>query len=47
MLNLNLMSNTLTFQDYIKNELEQDKENKDIEYDDCSINTDIDYTTQE
>ena len=47
MLNLNLMSNTLTIQDYIKNELEQDKENKDIEYDDYSMSTDIDYTTQE
>jgi hypothetical protein len=47
MLNLNLMSNTLTFQDYIKNELEEDKENKDIEYDDYSIVVDIDYTTQE
>jgi hypothetical protein len=42
------MSNTLTFQDYIKNELEeQDIKNKDIEYDDYSMNIDIDYTTQE
>ena len=42
------MSNTLIFQDYIKNELEeQDIKNKDIEYDDYSMNTDIDYTTQE
>jgi hypothetical protein len=42
------MSNTLIFQDYIKNELEeQDIKNKDIEYDDYSMNIDIDYTTQE
>jgi|688.fasta_scaffold2584080_2 hypothetical protein len=42
------MSNTLTFQDYIKNELEeQDIKNKEYEYDDYSITTDIDYTTQE
>lgn len=47
MLNLNLMPNTLTFVNYIKNELEEDEENKDIEYDDYSMNTDIDYTTQE
>ena len=47
MLNLNLMSNTLTFQQYVKNELEEDKENKDIEYDDYSMSTYIDYTTQE
>lgn len=47
MLNLNLMPNTLTFVNYIKNELEEDKENTDIEYDDYSMNTDIDYTTQE
>jgi hypothetical protein len=42
------MSNILTFQDYIKNELEeQDIKNKEYEYDDYSITTDIDYTTQE
>lgn len=42
------MSNTLTFQDYIKNELEEyDIKNKELEYDDYSITTDIDYTTQE
>jgi len=46
MLNLNLMPNTLTFQDYIKNELEEDEDNKDIEYDDYSVNIDVDYTTQ-
>lgn len=43
------MTQTLTFQDYIKNELkEQDIKNKEIEYDDYSYsNGDIDYTIQE
>jgi hypothetical protein len=43
------MSNTLTFQDYIKNELEEyDIKNKELEYDDYTISSsDIDYTTQE
>jgi hypothetical protein len=42
------MSYTLTFQDYIKNELEEeDIKNKELEYDDYSMITDIDYTTQE
>ena len=42
------MSNTLTFQDYIKNELEEyDIKNKELEYDDYSIVVDVDYTTQE
>jgi hypothetical protein len=43
------MSNLLTFQDYIKNELkEQDIKNKELEYDDYTISSsDIDYTTQE
>lgn len=42
------MSNTLTFQDYIKNELEdEDIKNKEVEYDDYSIVIDVDYTTQD
>jgi hypothetical protein len=44
------MSNTLTFQDYIKNELEEenkDIKNKEVEYDDYSIVIEIDYTIQE
>lgn len=42
------MSNTLTFQDYIKNELEEDDiKNKDIEYDDYSIVIEVDYTIQD
>jgi hypothetical protein len=42
------MSYTLTFQDYIKNELEeQDIKNKEYEYDDYSMIIEVDYTTQE
>jgi len=42
------MNQTLTFQDYIKNELEEeDIKNKEIEYDDYSIITEVDYTIQE
>lgn len=42
------MTKTLTFQDYIKNELEdEDIKNKELEYDDYSIVTDVDYTTQD
>ena len=42
------MTKTLTFQDYIKNELEEeDIKNKEIEYDDYSIITEVDYTIQE
>lgn len=42
------MPKTLTFQDYIKNELEdEDIKNKELEYDDYSIVVDIEYTTQE
>lgn len=42
------MTQTLTFQDYIKNELEEeDIKNKEIEYDDYSIITEVDYTIQE
>jgi hypothetical protein len=42
------MSYRLTFQEYIREEMkEEDIKNKDIEYDDYSIVTDIDYTTQE
>jgi hypothetical protein len=42
------MSNTLTFQDYIKNELEEeDIKNKEVEYDDYAITVEVDYTTQE
>jgi hypothetical protein len=42
------MSNTLTFQEYIIQEMkEEDIKNKEYEYDDYSITTDIDYTTQE
>ena len=42
------MSYTLTFQDYIKNELEeQDIKNKECEYDDYSMIIEVDYTTQE
>jgi hypothetical protein len=42
------MSYTLTFQDYIKNELEeQDIKNKELEYDDYSMIIEVDYTTQE
>lgn len=42
------MTKTLTFQDYIKNELEdEDIKNKEIDYDDYSISVDIDYTTQD
>jgi hypothetical protein len=42
------MSNTLTFQEYIIHEMkEEDIKNKEIEYDDYSIVTEVDYTTQE
>jgi hypothetical protein len=42
------MSNTLTFQEYIIQEMkEEDIKNKEIEYDDYSIVTEVDYTTQE
>jgi len=42
------MSNTLTFQEYIIQEMkEEDIKNKEIEYDDYSIVIDIDYTTQD
>jgi hypothetical protein len=42
------MSYTLTFEDYIKNEIKEDDiKNKDIEYDDYSIVVEVDYTTQE
>jgi hypothetical protein len=42
------MSNTLTFQEYIQQEMkEEDIKNKEIEYDDYSIVIDIDYTTQD
>jgi hypothetical protein len=42
------MSNTITFQEYIIQEMkEQDIKNKEVEYDDYSIVTEVDYTTQE
>lgn len=42
------MSNTLTFQEYIIQEMkEEDIKNKEYEYDDYSIVTEVDYTTQE
>jgi hypothetical protein len=42
------MSNTLTFQEYIIQEMkEEDIKNKEIEYDDYSITVEVDYTTQE
>jgi hypothetical protein len=42
------MSNTITFQEYIIEEMkEQDIKNKEVEYDDYTISVDIDYTTQE
>ena len=42
------MTQTLTFQEYIKNEMEnEDIKNKEIEYDDYTISVDIDYTTQD
>jgi hypothetical protein len=42
------MTNTLTFQDYIKNELEdEDIKNKEYDYDDYSIVIEVDYTTQD
>ncbi len=42
------MSNTLTFQEYIIQEMkEEDIKNKEIEYDDYSIVVDVDYTTQD
>jgi hypothetical protein len=42
------MTQTLTFQEYIQNELkEEDIKNKEIEYDDYSIITEVDYTIQE
>jgi len=42
------MSNTITFQEYIIQEMkEQDIKNKEVEYDDYSIVVEVDYTTQE
>lgn len=43
------MTNTLTFQDYIKNELEEEEDikNKEVEYDDYTITVEVDYTTQD
>jgi hypothetical protein len=42
------MSNTLTFQEYIIQEMkEEDIKNKEIEYDDYTIVIDVDYTTQD
>lgn len=42
------MTNTLTFDEYVKNELEyNDIKNKELEYDDYTIAVEIDYTTQE
>jgi hypothetical protein len=42
------MSNTLTFQEYIQQEMkEEDIKNKEIEYDDYSIVVEVEYTTQE
>jgi len=42
------MSNTSTFQEYIIQEMkEEDIKNKEVEYDDYSITTEVDYTTQE
>lgn len=42
------MTITLTFEDYVKNELEiQEIKNKEVEYDDYSISVEVDYTTQE
>jgi hypothetical protein len=42
------MSNTITFQEYIIQEMkEEDIKNKEVEYDDYSITTEVDYTTQE
>ncbi len=42
------MSNTLTFQEYIIQEMkEEDIKNKEVEYDDYSITIEVDYTTQE
>ena len=42
------MSYTLTFEEYIIEEnKEYDIKNKEYEYDDCSMNIDVDYTTQE
>jgi hypothetical protein len=42
------MSNTLTFQEYIIEEMkEEDIKNKEVEYDDYSIVIEVDYTTQD
>jgi hypothetical protein len=42
------MSNTLTFQEYIIEEMkEEDIKNKEVEYDDYSISVEVDYTTQD
>ena len=42
------MSYTLTFEEYIIEEnKEYDIKNKEYEYDDYSMNIDVDYTTQE
>jgi hypothetical protein len=42
------MNQTLTFEEYVKNELkDEDIKNKEIEYDDYSITVEVDYTIQE
>lgn len=42
------MANIVTFEEYVKNELEyEDIKNKELEYDDYSITIEIDYTSQE
>jgi hypothetical protein len=43
------MIQTMTFQEYVKNELKEDDiKNKELEYDDYSMSSsDIEYTTQE
>lgn len=42
------MPYTLTFEEYVKNELkDEDIKNKEVEYDDYTISVDIDYTTQD
>jgi len=42
------MTQTLTFEEYVKNELEvEDVKNKEVEYDDYSVSIEVDYTIQE
>lgn len=43
------MTQTMTFQDYIKNELKEDDiKNKEYEYDDYTMSSnELEYTTQE